>query len=119
MPMKTETFNGKKIAFVSEEIKLNAYDEFIDLLGNANYQGATGIIIRQAQLPDGFFDLKTGVAGEILQKFSNYRMKLSIIGDFSIYSSKSLKDFIFESNKQGHISFTDNMENAIRKLSNS
>lgn len=117
--MKTETFNGKKIAIVADDVKLNAFDEFMDLLGNANYEGAIGIIIGQAQLPDGFFDLKTGIAGEILQKFSNYRMKLSIIGDFSIYSSKSLKDFIFESNRQGHISFTDSMENAIRRLSNS
>ena len=41
-----------------------------------------------------FFDLKQN-GGEILQKFSNYRIGLAIIGDFSKHESKSMKDFIF------------------------
>ncbi len=45
---------------------------------------------------DDFFDLSTRLAGEILQKFINYHVKIAIIGDFSIYTSKSLKDFIYE-----------------------
>ena len=40
------------------------------------------------------------MAGEILQKFSNYRVRLAIVGDFTPYSSKSIKDFIYESNKK-------------------
>ena len=52
-----------------------------------------------------FFDLKNGIAGEILQKFSNYRVSLIIVGDFSKYASKSLNDFIYESNKGRHINF--------------
>jgi hypothetical protein len=44
-------------------------------------------------------------------------MRLAIIGDFSAVKSKSLNDFIFESNKYGRISFVSSREEAIRKLS--
>ncbi len=43
------------------------------------------------------------VEGEILQKFVTYKAKLAIAGDFSVYTSKSLKDFIYESNNGNHI----------------
>jgi hypothetical protein len=46
-----------------------------------------GIIMYEAQIIPDFFDLKSGIAGEILQKFSNYDMRLAIIGDVSKYTS--------------------------------
>jgi len=61
--------------------------------------------------------LKTGVPGEILQKFSTYNMQLAIVGDFSVFSSRSLKDFIYESNKTGRILFVATMGEALQKLS--
>nr|WP_280739939.1 DUF4180 domain-containing protein [Pedobacter borealis] len=56
------------------------------------------------------------MAGEILQKFSNYRVSLAIIGDFSPYQSKSIKDFIYESNKGKHINFLGSAAEALTKL---
>ncbi|MEQ8173722.1 MAG: DUF4180 domain-containing protein [Syntrophomonadaceae bacterium] len=38
-----------------------------------------------------FFYLKTGIAGEVLQKFINYQIKLAIVGGFARYSSRSLR----------------------------
>ncbi|MCB0629182.1 MAG: DUF4180 domain-containing protein, partial [Lewinella sp.] len=64
-----------------------------------------------------FFDLKTKIAGEILQKFSNYRVRLSIVGDFTVYTSRSLKDFIHESNKGKLVNFVDSLEEALERLS--
>jgi hypothetical protein len=64
-----------------------------------------------------FFDLKNGIAGEILQKFSNYRVRLAVVGDFSKYTGKSVHDFIRESNKVRHISFVHSTEEAIKILS--
>jgi hypothetical protein len=65
--------------------------------------------------PD-FFDLKTGFAGEILQKFSTYGLKLAIIGNFQRYKSESLKAFIFESNRGGRVQFRNNLDEAIKNL---
>jgi uncharacterized protein YdaL len=64
-----------------------------------------------------FFDLKNGLAGKILQKFSTYRIRLAIIGDFSVYTSKSLSDFIYESNKGRQIAFVVSVEEALNRLS--
>ncbi|MDO4771844.1 DUF4180 domain-containing protein, partial [Porphyromonas sp.] len=62
--------------------------------------------------PD-FFDLKTKIAGDILQKFSQYQMPLVIVGDFSKYKSKSLNDFIFECNKGKQINFVRDLGSAL------
>ena len=75
------------------------------------------IIINKAAICKEFFDLSTKIAGEILQKFINYRKRIAIIGDFSIYTSKSLKDFIYECNKGKNIFFTSDVEQAIKRLS--
>jgi ABC-type branched-subunit amino acid transport system substrate-binding protein len=87
-------------------------------MGNANYLGAEKIIIAKSNLPNNFLDLKTKVAGEILQKFSTYNQKLAIIGDFSSYESKSLNDFIRESNKVGRVLFISDKDEAIKRWSN-
>ncbi len=91
-------------------------DEVMDLIGNADYQGARKVMIHADQLPPEFFDLKTGIAGEILQKFSNYRMQLAIVGDFREVSSKALRDFIFESNKRRQICFAGSVEEGLELL---
>lgn len=65
----------------------------------------------------GNYKLKNVIAGEILKKFSTYSIQLAIIGDFSKYKSKSLRDFILESNKYGRINFVRSFEEAKEKLS--
>ena len=90
--------------------------EALETLINCAYQGTEKIIIHADQLMPDFFDLKTGIAGEILQKVSTYQLRLAIVGDFSQYSSKSLQDFIFESNKVGRVNFVASLEEAKEKL---
>lgn len=60
--------------------------------------------------------MSTRIAGEILQKFITYQFKLAIVGDFSGYTSKPLKEFIYESNKGKEIFFVSSEEDAIEKL---
>lgn len=87
------------------------------MMMNCSYQGADKIIWYEQNITPEFFDLKTKLAGNILQKFSTYNMELAIIGEFSKYNSKSLKDFIFESNKQRKINFLATKEEALAILS--
>jgi hypothetical protein len=89
----------------------------LDLLGNLYFQGFDSIILYEKTIIPDFFDLKSGIAGEILQKFSNYRIRLAIVGDFSKYQSKSLNDFIYESNKGKQINFVSSLTDAIERLS--
>ncbi|WP_083996437.1 DUF4180 domain-containing protein [Desulfosporosinus acididurans] len=64
---------------------------------------------------EDFFDLKTKLAGEILQKFVNYHVRIAIVGDFSGYKSKSLKDFIYESNNGKDVFFDLIERNGLEK----
>ena len=110
--------NEKSIAYINSNIvEINNVQDALDLMANCRYQGAESIIIREENITQDFFDLKSGIAGEVLQKFSNYRMRIAIIGDYSKYKSKSLRDFIFESNKIGSTNFVNSFDNAIEKLS--
>jgi ABC-type branched-subunit amino acid transport system substrate-binding protein len=71
---------------------------------------------QEHNLPVEFFDLKTKLAGDILQKFSTYQGRLAIVGDFTKYESKSLRDFIYESNKARRINFVSTLEEAENAL---
>lgn len=110
--------NGNNIAVLrSLGVLIQETQDALDLMAEASYLNSHKIIIKEDQLTPEFFDLKTGIAGEILQKFSTYNVQLAIIGDFSNYNSKSLRDFIFESNKYGRINFVSSYEDAKEKLS--
>jgi hypothetical protein len=114
---REENQEGVRIAEVkSAGIVIGQTQDALDLMANADYLGARKIMIREEHLDHAFFDLKTGMAGEILQKFTNYRVQLAIIGDFSKYPGKSIRDFIFESNRYGRINFVSSREEAIKKL---
>lgn len=117
MNIEISTVNSIEIALIKAEgvIIANAQDA-LEIIANCNYQGAENIIVQEQHLDKAFFDLKTGIAGDVLQKFSNYRSKLAIVGDFAQYESKSLRDFIYESNKAGRINFVGTEQEAIVKL---
>lgn len=117
MNIKITNHKGVEIAEVeSDGIVINEVQDALDLMANCNYQGAERIILSENQLNPDFFDLKTRFAGDILQKFSNYRNRLAIVGDFSKYESKSLQDFIYESNNGKIVNFLSSKEEAIIAL---
>ena len=66
-----------------------------------------------------FFQLKTGIAGEITQKLVNYRLRLAVVGDIStrVAKSNALRDYVRESNRGDHVWFVDSDDDLDRKLS--
>lgn len=118
MTIITHTINETKIGEVkSEDTFIRSAEDGLELLGNLYYQNFDKIILHKKNITPHFFVLKNGMAGEILQKFSNYRVKLAIVGDFSNITSKSVKDFIYESNKVGHVNFLTSVSQALMKFS--
>lgn len=45
-------------------------------------------------------------------------MKVAIVGDFSTYTNKSLRDFIYESNQGQNVFFFADERQAIERLAN-
>lgn len=95
MVIKSHEINNIRIAeVISDEVIIQSAQDGLDLMGNIYYQGFDKIVLYEENITPDFFDLKTKIAGEILQKFSNYRIGLAIVGDFSKFESKSMRDFI-------------------------
>lgn len=119
MKINTIKENNIEIAVISSnEILIRDAQSALDFMATIRYDtGCDRIIINKSAICDDFFDLSTKVAGEILQKFINYHVKIAIVGDFSAYTSKSLKDFIYESNNRKDIFFLPDEKKAIEKLS--
>ncbi|MEI2279780.1 DUF4180 domain-containing protein [Paenibacillus polysaccharolyticus] len=111
--------NGVSIAYVTNnEILISDVQSALDLMATVRYEvDCNLIIVNKSEVSETLFDLKTRLAGEVLQKFINYQTKIAIIGDYSGYTSKSLKDFIYESNNGNDIFFVSDEHQAIEKLS--
>ena len=72
-----------------------------DFIGEAWRAEADMVVIPASRIGDAFFQLRTRVAGEIVQKFVNYRLHLVVLGDISSWTreSQALRDYIEESNR--------------------
>ena len=103
---------GSDIAEVTPDAPISTAQEALELMMDPDLQGARKIILRREDIAPEFFDLSTGLAGEMVQKFVNYRVQLAIVGSFED-ASESLKAFIRESNRGGHLFFAKNTEEAI------
>lgn len=118
MDIKKHCENGIEIAEVtSDGLLITNESDGLDLVGTLYFQGYDRMIVYKDAITPKFFDLKTGLAGEILQKFSNYRMRLVIVGDFKSYSSESLQAFIAECNRGKMVNMVEKCSDAIQRLS--
>ncbi|MBD2867252.1 DUF4180 domain-containing protein [Paenibacillus arenilitoris] len=119
MNLSIEERNGVKIAVASgSETVIADVQSALDLIATAwHVKESDRIVMPKSLISEKFFDLKTGLAGEILQKFINYNVKLAVVGDFSAYASESMQAFIFECNKGASFLFVPTEEHAIEKLS--
>jgi hypothetical protein len=114
MNIKRINQNGVKIAVIeTDEIIITDVQSALDLMATVRYgTDCDRIAIPKEAIVEEFFVLSTGIAGVILQKFVNYHCKLAIFGDYSHYTSKPLRDFIYESNEGSHVFFVETEEEA-------
>ena len=90
----------------------------VDLISKAWEHRATLIAIPTERLGNDFFRLSTRIAGEIIQKFLIYGLRVAIVGDISQYvnESSALRDFVYESNRGEHVWFLPNIEELDKRL---
>lgn len=121
MKITTVQRDHAEIALVqSNEPVITDVQTALDLIATVQYEtGCERLALNKEAVAEDFFRLSTGLAGEVLQKFVTYQVKLAIVGDYSGYTSKPLKDFIYESNCGSHVFFVSTQEEAIEKLASS
>ncbi|MEU9085976.1 DUF4180 domain-containing protein [Streptomyces sp. NPDC048357] len=97
-----QTINDVPVLMCAAEGEVIAGErDALDCIGDASYQGAQWVVIPAERFDDGFFRLSTRVAGEIIQKFAQYRVGIVVLGDISHHtaSSSALRDFVRECNR--------------------
>ena len=114
--MNIKTINDVAIVN-SDEIVIKDTQSAIDFIMSVKYEtNCNKIALNKNAIIDNFFILSSGIAGEILEKFITYKTKFAIYGDYSKYTSKPLKDFIYESNNGKDIFFLATEDEAVKML---
>ena len=90
----------------------------LDVIGSA-FSRADVVAIPAGRFDRSFFALRSGLAGEIMQKFVNYRVRLAIVGDISanVAASTALRDLVTESNRGRHVWFVTDLDELDTHLS--
>ncbi|MGP4023742.1 DUF4180 domain-containing protein [Actinomadura sp. 3N407] len=91
--------------------RVTTTQDVLDLIG-AVFLGAEVVAVPASRLDESFFSLGTRFAGEVMQKFVNYRLRLAVIGDISghVAASPALKALVHESNSAGHVWFVPDLD---------
>ena len=88
---------------------LASTQDFLDVIGQlwGEAEPTSCVAIPVSRLAEEFFELRTGLAGEALQKFVNYRVQVAVVGDVTrfVTASRALADFVRESNEGTHVWF--------------
>jgi hypothetical protein len=119
MADRTYELHGERIfECAAEGVQLCGDREAIDLISAASEHRARFIVIPAERLDGGFFSLKTGVAGAMLQKFVTYQFRVAIIGDISehLKESSAFKDFVRECNRGTQFWFLEGRDKLAQRL---
>ncbi len=117
--MRIEEHGDLRVQYLDSDGPLiSSPEDATDLIGGTWGQDVQVVALPLGRLDPAFLDLRSGVAGEITQKFVNYQLKLAVIGDVSTAaaSSQPLADYIWETNRGDHIWFFDDEAGLVEKL---
>ena len=106
------------LEYPAEGPTLNNDRAIMDLIADGRSHSADMVVVPTARFEPEFFQLRTRLAGDLLQKFVNYQLRLTILGDLSKEAgeSNSLRAFIRESNRGFHLWFLNSLEELEQKL---
>ncbi|WP_175976490.1 DUF4180 domain-containing protein [Burkholderia sp. BCC1047] len=90
----------------------------LDLIALAHEHEADWIAIATDALHDDFYRLDSGLAGAVLQKLTNYGVRLGVIGDIDrwLARSEALRALVRESNRGKSVWFVPSENDLLRRL---
>lgn len=111
---------GDELALVVEpsDGTFGTAPDVLRLFGDAMGEGAATIAVPAESLDASFYDLRSGFAGEVLQKAANYRIRFAVVGDISAFlaASKAFHDLVVESEQATGYFFVPGLESLQERL---
>jgi hypothetical protein len=128
--VRTKIDNGSMDKYVTCEVRagkpyvtsrssgrfISTPQDFLDLLAWGSENETNLFLLEDTNLAHDFYDLTTGLAGEILQKISNYSSRLAIVGSFDMVVSRRFRELMVESNKGSQVHFALSRDEAMSWL---
>ena len=87
---------------VSAGDPIGTEQDALDLVAACGGEGTQFLLLHAETLAEGFYSLRTGIAGKILQKFSNYRIKAALLVTDTKFLKGRFSEFTGEAVKSGN-----------------
>jgi Domain of unknown function (DUF4180) len=119
VPARSYELHGVRIyECAAEGSQLRSDRHAVDLMSEAAAHGARFVVIPAERPGDDFFRLKTRIAGEVIQKFVTYGVRVAIVGDIArhLAESNSLRDFVREANRGNQCWFAADLDELSKRL---
>ncbi|GLZ47232.1 hypothetical protein Acsp06_34170 [Actinomycetospora sp. NBRC 106375] len=117
MTAQTTDRHGVRVLVLPEQGPVIADEQgALDVIGQAFGEEAELVAIPLARLDPAFTHLASGVAGAIVQKFVNYRMRLVVVGPVED-PSVPLRDWMREANAGRELWFVADLAELDTRLS--
>jgi Domain of unknown function (DUF4180) len=120
MPAKAYDLHGHRVLEYADGDKFHTDRDANTVIGDALGEQADTVVMPVACLSNDFFVLRTRLAGEIIQKFTNYRLRLVILGEITkhVEASTALRDFVHEANQRTQLWFVPDRTALEERLAN-
>ncbi len=107
---------GAGVYITPEPEVVSSQGELLELIGLCGEVGTDRLLFPPGSLAEDFFDLSTGLAGELGLKLSTYRVKAAFVVDLESVPSSRFRDWAGECNRGGEIHFCDSEDRAVEWL---
>jgi hypothetical protein len=116
--MVFEVGGQRLLLFDAAGSTLRTAGDVSDFISAAWANEAGVVVLPVARIDPSFFSLRSGLAGDAIQKFVNYRIRLVVLGDIAgpVAASDALRDFVYESNRGRHVWFLSDLDAVKGKL---
>ncbi|MGE5370749.1 MAG: DUF4180 domain-containing protein [Solirubrobacterales bacterium] len=106
--------NGRLVECLPEpENQLVSTQYALDLVAACGEHDTQRLLIHAENLPPAFFDLKTKLAGEVLQKFVNYQIRAAAVVPPESLAKGRFREFALEANRGRQFRFFEKRQEAI------
>ncbi|GAA4780665.1 hypothetical protein GCM10023200_12400 [Actinomycetospora chlora] len=116
MSAQTTDRHGVRVLVLDATGPAIAGDEAVlDVVGQALGDGAEVVAIPASRLDPAFAQLASGVAGAVVQKFVNYRLRLVVVGTLGA-TSGPVADWVREANRGRELWFVADLDELDARL---
>lgn len=117
--MKYKIMEKENMIYIEVNQAISCESDVLDIIGTCLSHGIRRIVLREGVLSAEFTNLKTGLAGIVLQNFMNYQIKVAAILEDKNNIQGRFKELMYELDKNNDFKVFDNSidaENWIMKV---